>query len=441
MPPTRWIIPVILSIIGALLAAGRERTSIVVSPVQEVALGEKARAEFFDSHPLSTDGNLAIRIDEIGRTVARVSDRPQLLYRFVVVQGEELQAYSFPGGTIVLTEGLARLFDTDDEFAFALAHEIAHIALRHHVFTFRLRHAASSEAPPERVMMATIKGRLDSDQEMEADRYGALYAVRAGYRFNSAWETLERMSEESRYALGDAAHPEYSRRVIALQEFRRELDLSLRAFEEGTAALRAGRCDDAISSLSYFVAEFPNSASGRVNLGSAYLAKVRETAGTPMGLAEVLPILPEPGVVIRGFYDRLDLEDARDHFRKAIAAEPEDVAALAGLALVEMRLGELQRARRHMDEALRVAPDDPDLLLCSGNVYYLGGQYRDAVSHYVAALSIRPEWPPAWKNLALTYESLERTAEALSLWRGLVGDEQYGAEARQRVRDLSGGRD
>ena len=64
MPPTRWIIPVILSITGALLGAGRERTSIVVSPVQEVALGEKARAEFFDSHPLSTDGNLAIDLED-----------------------------------------------------------------------------------------------------------------------------------------------------------------------------------------------------------------------------------------------------------------------------------------------------------------------------------------------------------------------------------------
>jgi tetratricopeptide (TPR) repeat protein len=193
--------------------------------------------------------------------------------------------------------------------------------------------------------------------------------------------------------------------------------------------------------LSYFVAEFPNSASGRVNLGSAYLAKVRETAGAPMGLAEVLPILPEPGVVIRGFYSQSDLEDARDHFRKAIDAEPEDVTALAGLAMVEMRIGDLQRARQHVDEALRVEPDDGDLLLCSGNVYYLDRRYREAVSQYVAALSVRPGWPPAKKNLALTYESLERTDEALSLWRELVGDERYGPEAAQRVRDLAAGRD
>jgi len=436
MSTSRSLLFVVLSILAASCAAGQERTPVVVSPPQEVALGTKARVEFLESHPLSTDGNLAIRVDGIGREVARVSDRPQLLYRFLVVQGAEPQAYSFPDGTIGLTEALANLFNEDDELAFAIAHEIAHVALRHQISIFRLRQAAGSEVSPEQLMLETIMGHFGSDQEMEADRYGALYAVRAGYRATSAADALEKLAADSNSPSSGPGHPDYSQRVSAMESFRSELDLTLEAFDEGTAALRAGDTDEAITSLQYFVAEFPRSVSGRVNLGSAYLAKARNAGGTPQGLAEVLPILPDHGIVLRGYYDQLDLEQARHQFRQALEVEPEDVTALAGLALVEIRLGDLQQARQLMDAALRVEPDDPDLLLCSGNVHYLVDEYDAAMSRYVAALSFRPDWSPAKKNLALTYESLGKADEARSLWHELEKDEQYGSEARQRVRDI-----
>jgi predicted Zn-dependent protease len=435
MPATHWIFPLILMITGTYLAADQQ-PPIALTPPQILALSEKARKEFLNSNPQTTDGNLALRVDEIGRRVAKESDQPQLLYRFVVVQGEQLQAYSFPGGTICLTESLARFFDSNDELAFAIAHEVAHIALRHHIAKFRQRLRATSDVDSEKLMLETILGQLDADREMEADRYAALYAVRARYRYTAASEVLRKLAKSGQ-PRSDAAHPEYSKRAAALRGFKRELNTCLRAFDEGTAALRSGKSDEAIESLSYFVAEFPNNVSGRVNLGSAYLARVRRSAGTPEGLAEVLPILPDPGVLIRGFYDKLDLEKAREHFRLALDAQPEDTTALAGLALVEIRLGDLRQARQHMDAALEVEPDDPELLLCSGNIYYLDDEHRQAESQYVAALSVRPDWAAAKKNLALTYERLEQNEEALALWRDLVNDEHYGPEAKQRVRDLT----
>jgi len=436
MSSTRWLVYLVLPILATSWVVGQERTPVVVSPPGEIALGEMARVEFLESHPLSTDGNLAVRVDGIGRAIAEVSDRPQLLYRFLVVQGTELQAYSFPGGTIGLTESLARLFDQDDELAFVIAHEIAHVALRHHITVVRLRQAADAKVPPQKLMLETVMGDLGADQEIEADRYGALYALRARFKATAAVDALEKLAADSRSPSSGPRHPDYSRRVSAMENFRRELDLSLEAFDDGTEALRSGDADEAIASLQYFVAEFPRSVSGRVNLGSAYLAKVRNTAGTPQGLAEVLPILPDHGIVVRGYYDQLDLEQARHQFRQALQVEPDDVTASAGLALVEIRFGDLQQARQLMDAALRHEPNDPDLLLCSGNVHYLVDEYDDATVLYVAALSSRPNWSPAKKNLALTYESLGRADAARSLWQELVDDEQYGSEARERIRDL-----
>ena len=438
MSSSRRLLYIVVSILAVSGVIAQERTPVAVSPPHELALGTKARIEFLETHLQSTDGNLAIRVDGIGRAIARVSDRPQLLYQFIVVQGEEPQAYSFPDGTIGLTEGLTWLFDTDDELAFAIAHEIAHVALRHHIAAFRLAQAADSEKSPRKLMLETVMGHFGAGQEIEADKYAALYAIRAGYKVSSATEALEKLAADSHSPDSDSDHPNYSRRISALAELRSEIDLVLKAFDEGTAALRAGDTDSAIGTLKYFVAEFPRNVSGRVNLGSAYLAKARQTAGTPQGLAEELPILPDHGIVVRGFYDRLDLEEARQQYREALLVEPEDVTALAGLALVEIRLDDLPEARRLMDAALLVEPDDPDLLLCSGNVDYLIDDYDAAMAQYVAALSLRPDWSPAKKNLALAHESLGQAGEARSLWQELVEDARYGPEARRRVRDLEG---
>lgn len=423
-----------LATLLATSGAGGDAKPVVVSPAQEVALGEKVRQEFLREHPLSADGNLAVRVDGVGRKVAAISDRPDLLYRFMVVQGGRPQAYSFPGGTVCVTERLARLFEADDELAFALAHEVAHIAMRHHVFKYRLLQSMDVEAPPERVMLETVMSRFAADQEMEADRYGSLYAVRAGYRFTSAHDALSKLARAGAQNR-KGGHPEYADRIGALRSFQDELELSIEAFLAGTDALRAGEVETAIERLQYFVAEFPQSVSGRVNLGAAYLARVRRDA--PLVLAETLPILPDPGIVLRGAYDRVDLELARSHFSQALEAAPNDPNALAGLALVHIRFDELDQAKDLLGRALSVEPDSPDLRLCLGNVQFLNAELEQAASTYRAALGLsggRPE--PKW-NLALTYERMGRNEEARVLLQELSHDARFGDRARLRLAEGS----
>ncbi|MEQ1822001.1 MAG: M48 family metalloprotease [Fimbriimonadaceae bacterium] len=52
-------------------------------------------------------------------------------YTFKVIEGEDINAFSLPGGFIYVYEGLLKFADTDDELAGVLAHEIAHASLRH----------------------------------------------------------------------------------------------------------------------------------------------------------------------------------------------------------------------------------------------------------------------------------------------------------------------
>jgi tetratricopeptide (TPR) repeat protein len=190
--------------------------------------------------------------------------------------------------------------------------------------------------------------------------------------------------------------------------------------------------------LNLFVAQFPRSVSGRINLGAAHLARVRRIAGTPEGLSVVLlPVLSDPGIALRGSADGGDLEQAQGHFERALAIRPDETLAEAGLGLVNTWRGRYEQARHHLSRARSGAKKNPDFVLCLGNVEFLAGDYAQAVRLYRESLRQRPGWPEARKNLALAHERLGELGAARQLWSGLTDDDLLGAEARRRLQVLA----
>ena len=80
--------------------------STVMSPIQEIAWENWKLKKFMKNRGFSDDEHLALRVHRVGRRLARVSDHPDQAFRFRVLKGDELQAYSFPGGTVCVSEGL-----------------------------------------------------------------------------------------------------------------------------------------------------------------------------------------------------------------------------------------------------------------------------------------------------------------------------------------------
>src|SRR5262245_35153884 len=84
------------------LAAGESAKPSVISPAQELVLGERSLKAYLDTLPETTDADAAARVDAIGRRLSPVSDRPELSHRAIVVVGDTLQALSFLGGTVAV---------------------------------------------------------------------------------------------------------------------------------------------------------------------------------------------------------------------------------------------------------------------------------------------------------------------------------------------------
>ena len=48
-----------------------------------------------------------------------------------MIEGDDPNAFALPGGYVFVNTGLIQMAEEEDEFAGALAHEIAHVAARH----------------------------------------------------------------------------------------------------------------------------------------------------------------------------------------------------------------------------------------------------------------------------------------------------------------------
>lgn len=413
--------------LGAL--AGDPPSKIVITPGQEMAWRKKMMSSFLDSRRMSEDEAMVLRVSRIGAKVAAVSDRPDLVFRFLVVQGDDLQAFSFPGGAVCLTEALVRLFQSDDELAFALGHEISHVVLRHVVSMMSMEQALKAAHRVPEGKLAPVQSFYAHNAELEADTFGALYSTRAGYAFSSAHLGLEKVANVSAVQESDS-HPAYQERIATLKQFRTELERAVNLFTVGSEALKAGETGDAIAALDLFVATFPNSISGRFNLGAAYLARVRARSGTPANLAEVLPILPDAGITLRGAVDIVDLQQASHNFQHVLRYNKENTWASAGLAMVLAREARFADSRELLQALVTKEPENTEIRLLLGNVDYLEGNHPAALDIYTQVLKLRPAWPEAQKNMAMTLEETGQTEKARGLWGELSNHEVFGSEAR-----------
>jgi len=71
-------------------------------------------------------------VDRIGRRILAATGPLSFEYRFFVVEDDQLNAFSVPGGSIYMNTGLIERAKTTDEVAGVLGHEITH-AKGHHM--------------------------------------------------------------------------------------------------------------------------------------------------------------------------------------------------------------------------------------------------------------------------------------------------------------------
>ena len=174
---------------------------------EEIELGENIMAGVLGAAPLHGNDRIQRYVNQVGRWIALHSERPNLPWRFAVLESPLPNAGAAPGGQIYITTGLLFRMRNEAELAGALAHEVAHVVQRHHVKAYQKQKLGSAGATvagalvDSQVKTGGVAGAaaktvlklgigevrkmilfsLDRGEEEQADRMGMILAARAGY--------------------------------------------------------------------------------------------------------------------------------------------------------------------------------------------------------------------------------------------------------------------
>ncbi len=178
-----------------------ERPDVVlVSDEQEVEAGNEAAQQIPASMGIVEDPRLTRYVSQVGaRVAARAPERP-VTYTFQIVDLPEPNAFALPGGHIYVSRGILLLANDEDELANVIAHEVIHVAARHHAQRQARAAGVSLLALPGLMVGALLPGvlgtlvsapfavagagavaRYSRDQELEADEFGQKISAQAGY--------------------------------------------------------------------------------------------------------------------------------------------------------------------------------------------------------------------------------------------------------------------
>ena len=123
---------------GILMAGGlsKEKADQVVdgfTPEQEYYIGRTVSAGIFQKYKPYNNPEKLSYLYKVGMTLAFSSDAPVTYggYHFAILDSDEINAFAAPGGFIFVTLGMLRCCPHEDALAAVLAHEIAHVQLKH----------------------------------------------------------------------------------------------------------------------------------------------------------------------------------------------------------------------------------------------------------------------------------------------------------------------
>ncbi len=376
-----------------------ERQLSLIGESQELAMGAEqyTPTQQTQGGQFYIDPELTLYVSEVGQKLARVSDRPDLPYEFVVLNSSVPNAWALPGGKIAVNRGLLTKFDDEAQLASVLGHEIVHAAARHSVQRMQqgmlisagvagLGFALSDNEWAGLLMGGAALGaqlalaQYGQGDELESDHYGIIYMKKAGYDPQAAVELQEiflELSKGQQAGFVDglfATHPPSAKRVRENSKLVAEIGAGgyrgADVYKKKTATLRkvqpAYDAHDQAMKLA---------SDGDMN---AALEKVNEA----------IKLLPREAMFysLRGrIYQEQDKHDkASADFNKAVSLYPEMFVYRLHNGLSALKLNNLDKARENLSQANQVVPTSIAFLRL-GDIAVKENNLKEAVAYYSTA--------------------------------------------------------
>jgi beta-barrel assembly-enhancing protease len=213
---------------------------VLISVQEEERWGREAQAAMRKQAPLVTDFAVAEYVDSVGQRLARRAGGPKYSYTFTVANARELNALALPGGHVWINRGALQAARNESELAGVLAHEVAHVALRHAARQVSNLAVARAGLGFLTALLGNVGGALTSnaaaatmangvflsfsrDDEREADRAGTELLRKAGWDPRGLAGFLETVQARARRSPSTvnvffSTHPAVESRLVELRQ-------------------------------------------------------------------------------------------------------------------------------------------------------------------------------------------------------------------------------
>ncbi len=212
----------------------------IFSLEQDIEIGAESAVEVEHQLPLLDDPTAQRYIEEVGERLVKVVQGPDFPYQFKVVNVSDVNAFALPGGFMYINRGLIEEATSEAELAGVMAHEIAHVALRHGTNQASKAYLAQAGLGALGIMFGTGSTReivgavggfglnatflkFSRDAEEQADVVGAQMLARAGYDPMAMADFFEKLREQSgkdpsKLEQFFSSHPAPANRAQRIQE-------------------------------------------------------------------------------------------------------------------------------------------------------------------------------------------------------------------------------
>ena len=213
--------------------------SRLITPAQEVQMGEETRKQVLQQYRIYTKSpELVNYVKAVGAKVAQNAERKdELNYRFDIVESDEINAFTIPGGSVFITPEALKYIRNEAELAGVLGHELGHNEDKHALESLQRALVAQGaiggslsekdniflQAAASVTLDLILKG-FSRSQEKEADITGANLATSARYDEEGLLGFLETLQTTSggdsnglvRFLL---THPATGERITLLKDY------------------------------------------------------------------------------------------------------------------------------------------------------------------------------------------------------------------------------
>ena len=225
-----------------------KRQLALISEEKEIQMGQQYDPQVVAEFGLYENPSLQQFLNTEGQKMAAISERPNLPWKFTLVDSDVVNAFAVPGGFVYFTRGIMAHFNNEAEFAGVLGHEIGHVTARHTVAQLSRQQAgqigllAGMILSPEVASMgeSLMQGmqllflKYGRDAESQSDELGVKYSTQIGYdatEMADFFGTLDRLSggAENRAPTFTSTHPDPLNRLEKVRELAQQTQAEVAA--------------------------------------------------------------------------------------------------------------------------------------------------------------------------------------------------------------------